>query len=311
MKHDKEEKRLSDILPDEGEGSARAIRRVVKIGCVVNALLMCLKLSAGYFGHSDALVADGFHSLNDLAADVIMLLFVGLSYRKADGKYSFGYGKFETFSSFLISSFLIIVGFSIAYEAVEKIVGYLNGEVLEQPDIWTVIVVLVAMTCKEGLFRFYSYSGKKENCKALQANAWHHRSDAFASVATLIGVTFSHFLGASFRILDPIASLVLAIFIIIPAIRLFRPAFGEMMERSLPKLEVDKAENIIGKVEGVDSVRYLRTRRVGHHLVFDAGVKLDKNLTVEEAERIEDKIKTDLENAFCRHIIVSVSLSGK
>lgn len=311
MKHDSEEKRLSDILPDEGEGSARAIRRVVKIGCIVNALLMFLKLSAGYFGHSDALVADGFHSLNDLAADIIMLMFVGLSYRKADGKYSFGYGKFETFSSFLISAFLIVVGLSIAFEAVEKIVDYINGEILEQPDIWTVVVVLIAMASKEGLFRFYSYSGRKNNCKALQANAWHHRSDAFASIATLIGVTFSHFLGTSFRILDPVASLVLAVFIIIPAIRLFRPAFSEMMERSLPEAEVNKAEKIIGGVDGVEAVRYLRTRRVGHHLVFDAGVRLDKSLTVEAVEKIEDNIKAALEKAFCRHIIVSVSLSGQ
>ncbi len=93
---------LSQLLPDENKASAAAIRRVVKIGCCVNILLMILKLSAGYFGHSDALFADGFHSLNDVAADLIMLAFVGISYRAADHRFSYGYGKFERFSSFLI-----------------------------------------------------------------------------------------------------------------------------------------------------------------------------------------------------------------
>lgn len=310
MKHDIEERTLSDILPDEGENSARAIRRVVKIGCVVNALLMCLKLSAGYFGHSDALVADGFHSLNDLAADIIMLVFVGISYKAADNKYSFGYGKFETFSSFLISAFLIVVGCTIAFEAVETIVGYFNGEVLDQPDIWTVVVVLVAMACKEGLFRFYSYSGKKENCQALVANAWHHRSDAFASVATLIGVTFSHFFGPSFRILDPVASLVLSVFILVPAIRLFRPAFGELMERALPKAEVDKAMEAVRSVRGVADVTYIRTRRVGHHLVFDLGIKVSPSLSVAQGVEVTKNVEEALKKTFCKHIIVSVALAG-
>ncbi len=311
MKHEIEERRLSDIITDEGEGSARAIRRVVKIGCVVNALLMVLKLSAGYFGHSDALVADGFHSLNDLAADIIMLVFVGISYKAADKKYAYGYGKFETFSSFLISAFLIVVACGIIFEAVESITGYFNGEILEQPDIWTVVVVLVAMCCKEGLFRFYSYSGRKQNSTALVANAWHHRSDAFASIATLIGVTFSHFFGPAFRILDPVASLVIAIFILVPAIRLFRPAFGELMEHSLPERDVEKARSVAEDVKGVEEITYLRTRRSGHHLLFDMGIKVDPKLSVADGEAIAENVEEALKNAFCRHIIVSVRVTGK
>lgn len=310
MKHDIEERKLSDILPDEGESSARAIRKVVKIGCVVNAMLMCLKLCAGYFGHSDALVADGFHSLNDLAADIIMLVFVGISYKAADSKYSYGYGKFETFSSFLISAFLIVIGCTIAFEAVETIVGYFNGEVLEQPDIWTVVVVLVAMACKEGLFRFYSYSGKKENCTALVANAWHHRSDAFASIATLIGVTFSHFFGPAYRILDPVASLVLAIFILVPAVRLFHPAFRELMERSLAESDVDKAKAVAKSVTGVEGINSIRSRKVGHHLVFDLSIKVAPSLTIKEGEEISHNVEEALKKAFCKHIIVTVNLSA-
>ena len=136
--------------------NARKIRRAVCIGCIVNAVLMVLKMVTGHYGHSDALVADGFHSLNDFAADLIMLMFVGISFRGPDSRYSYGYGKFETFSTFLMSSFLIIVSLIIGYEGIESLVGYSRGMELEQPDIWTVIVVLFAMAAKEGLYHFYS-----------------------------------------------------------------------------------------------------------------------------------------------------------
>lgn len=307
MRHSKHAAPLAQVLPDETGASARTIRRVVKIGCVVNALLMALKLTAGYLGHSDALVADGFHSLNDLAADLIMLIFVGISYRAADDRYAYGYGKFETFSSFLISAFLIVVACVIGAEAVESIIGYAKGEELDQPDIWTFIVVLFAMACKEGLFRFYSHAARRAESKALLANAWHHRSDALASVATLVGVTFSHFFGPAFRILDPVASLVIAVFILIPAVRLFRPAFAELMERSLPAADVARARGIVEAVPGVEGVSGLRTRRNGHHLIFDVEIRIAPHLTIEQGAAIAAAIEEALKKAYCPHILVSVT----
>ncbi len=309
MKSEDSEIRLSDQLRDETSSNAKVIKKVVKIGCCVNALLMILKILSGYFGHSDALMADGFHSLNDLAADIIMLIFVGISYHKADDRYSYGYGKFETFSSFLISSFLIIVAFMIGKEGVESIIEYAHGEELAQPDIWTVIVVLIAMTCKECLFRFYSYMGKKAECNALVANAWHHRSDALASVATLIGVSFSHFLGASLRILDPIATVLIAIFIVIPAVRLFVPAFKQLMEHSLPSETQEKVYKIVSQITGVESVTYIRTRRVGHKLVFDLGIQVSPEIPVKEGIKIMEEIDAKIKQSFCQHVCVSISFT--
>lgn len=300
---------LSQSLPDESGASARAIRRVVKIGCAVNAILMALKLTAGYLGHSDALVADGFHSLNDVAADLIMLVFIGISYRAADARFAYGYGKFETFSSFLMASLLIVISVMIGVEAVESITEYAMGGELPQPDVWTFVVVLFCMACKEGLFRFYSHVGRKADSKALVANAWHHRSDALASVATLIGVTFSHFFGPAFRILDPVASLVIAVFILIPALRLFGPAFAELMERSLPARDVENARAIVGCIQGVKGICYLRTRRNGHHLVFDVGIKVDRHLDIEQGAEIAASIEQALSAAYCPHVLVSVTTS--
>lgn len=299
-------KPLSETLPDLSDSSAKQIRRVVKIGCMVNILLMALKLSAGYWGHSDALFADGFHSLNDVAADLIMLFFVGISYRKEDERFNYGYGKFETFSAFLMSSFLIFIAIMIGTEGVESIIDYANGESLPQPDIWTVVVVLFAMACKEGLFRFYSRSGRKAGSKALVANAWHHRSDALASVATLVGVSFSHFFGAAFRILDPVASLVIAIFILIPAIKMISKAFVELMERALPKDEEQKARMAIEDVVGADNVKWMRTRRNGHRYLFEVGIKVAPDASMSDFSKLSNKVKSALQNQFCSHIILSI-----
>ncbi|MDE6682041.1 MAG: cation diffusion facilitator family transporter [Muribaculaceae bacterium] len=248
FKHDHTDN-LSGLLTAEASQSSRSIRRIVTIGCIVNACLMALKLSVGYLGHSDALVADGFHSLNDFAADLIMLLFIGISFKKADSRYSYGYGKFETFSTFLISLFLLFVSWHIGAEAIERIKEYLGGKVLAQPDIWTVIVVLVAMCAKEFLFRYYRRGALKTGTMALLTNAWHHRSDAMASIATLIGVSFSHFLGESWRILDPCASLILVLFIVVAAIRMLYPAFIELMDHSCSPEIKDKATSIVEHTE--------------------------------------------------------------
>lgn len=309
MKHNTQS--LSQVLPDENRNSAAVIRRVVKIGCGVNILLMILKLTAGYFGNSDALFADGFHSLNDVAADLIMLTFVGISYKAADRRYSYGYGKFETFSSFLISVFLLCIACMICWEAVESIVEYFKGEELPQPDIWTFVVVLFAMATKECLYRFYSRTGRRAGSNALIANAWHHRSDALASVATLIGVTFSHFFGVGFRILDPIASIVIALFIFIPALRLLRPAFAELMEHALPPDIQDKAAKLIASVPGVDGISYLRTRRNGHHYIFDVGLCVNHDLKAGDCGKVAEEVEARLKKEYCPHVIVSVSITPK
>lgn len=298
---------IATILPDESGESARTIRKVVTIGCLVNLLLMCLKLCVGWFGHSEALFADGFHSLNDVAADIIMLVFIGISFRQADKRYTYGYGKFETLSSFLMSSFLIIVAILIAREGIETIIDYTKGEQLERPDIWTFIVVLFAMACKECLFRYYSATGKNTGSKALVANAWHHRSDALASVATLIGVTAAHFFGDRLSILDPLASILIALFILTAAIRMLVPAFNELMEHSIPENEAEKARKTISETEGVMALKNLRCRRNGHFFIFDATVAIDSNLDISQGYSIVENIERNLKKNFCKHIILSVT----
>lgn len=298
---------LGVLLSADAAGNGKTIRKIITIGCGINAILMVLKLMVGYYGHSDALMADGYHSLNDFAADLIMLLFIGISFRKADRSYSFGYGKFETFSTFLISLFLLFVAFHITHEAVESIQEYIAGESLPKPDVWTVVVVVISMLAKEGLFRYYRNGARKTGTTALLTNAWHHRSDAMASVATLIGVSFSHFLGESWRILDPIASLILVIFIAVAAVRMLWPAFTELMDHSCDKAITDKAEGIVSSTEGVKKIVNLKSRKNGHYLIFHITVAVRPSMTVKEAGVIAGKIEEEIHSSMGSNVIVGVT----
>lgn len=305
--HSHNDSELTRALSDSANKQSSRIRRVVIVGCIINALLMILKLTAGYFGHSDALMADGYHSLNDFGADLIMLLFIGISFKKADGRYSYGYGKYETFSTFLISVFLLFVAVHISEEAIESIIEYNRGVILPQPDIWTVVVVVISMFAKEFLFRYYRHGAKTTSTMALLTNAWHHRSDAMASVATLIGVSFAHFLGEPWRILDPIASLVLVVFIVVAAFRMLKPAFIELMDHSCNGEMVVKAENIVKSIPGVRSLIHTKSRKNGHFYIFDFTIGIDPKLTVEEGWKISETIQERLHEELGKNMLISVN----
>lgn len=298
---------LELLLFEDVAGNGGRIRKIISVGCGINALLMILKLTVGYYGHSDALMADGYHSLNDFAADLIMLLFIGISFRKADKRYSFGYGKFETFSTFLISLFLLFVAFHITHEAIDSIQEYASGAVLPQPDVWTVVVIVISMIAKEGLFRYYRWGSRKTGTTVMLTNAWHHRSDAMASVATLIGVSFSHFLGESWRILDPIASLILVVFIVVAAIKMLWPAFTELMDHSCNRVITEKAEKIVSGVKGVEKILSFKSRKNGHYFIFHFTIAVDPSLTVAGAGKISGEIEKNLRMEMGQNVMIGVT----
>ncbi len=306
--HSPEESRdvLAGLL-DTTAGS-RGLRQVVAIGCVLNIFLFLLKVGSGWFGHSDALMADGFHSLGDFSMDIVMFLFLGISVKKATKEYTYGYGKFETFASLIASALIGAIGITLIVEAAERIAAYSQGAVLEQPEAWTLIVILVAMLVKEGMYRFYDRSGKRLGSAALRALALHHRTDAFASVATLIGVGCSIFFGEKMRILDPIVTLLLSALIVVSAIRLFLPAYRELLEKALPSAIRERTEKELSGVEGVKGIEYLRTRRNGRYFIFDAGVKVGCKVSIGEGRAIAEEIEKKLASSFSNPVMVTVSL---
>lgn len=267
---------------------------------------MVLKVFFGIVGHSDALVADGVHSLSDFATDVIVLVFVGIAYRSADPGHPYGHGKFETFASLLIALVLLGVAIGIGVSGVNTILASIGGEILPRPDIYTIIVALVSIGAKELLYRYTIFTGRRINSSSLIANAWHHRSDAISSVATLIGVSAAYFLGEHWRILDPIASILIAVFIAISAIRIALPSVNELLERSLPAEIVKKAGETIISVAGVRDYHRLRTRRNGHSMIIDTHIKVDPDINVAEGHRIATDVEKSLRATFGNDIITNI-----
>lgn len=282
------------------------IRHVTMVGFWINAFLVVIKLFFGYWGHSDALVADGYHSLSDFLTDFMVLFFVGIAYKKADKDHPYGHGKFETIASVLIAFVLLIVALGIGYEAVVKIIDTFNGEILPRPDVWTIVVAAVSILAKEFCYRYTIGVGKRIESSALIANAWHHRSDAISSIATLIGVSLSFALGEHWRILDPIASVLISVFILMSAIKIAIPSINELLEISIPEQKVKEIHSIIKDVNGVRRVHNLRCRYNGHSLIIDVNIHVDPEISVRTAHAIATDVEDSLHEKLGSQLIIYV-----
>ena len=286
--------------------SVSIIRHVTWVGFWVNAVLMVIKIAIGHYGHSDALVADGVHSLSDFATDLIVLSFVGIAYKGADSEHPYGHGKFETFASLLIAVILVIVAVGLGWSGVRAIISSLQGNPLPRPDIWTIVVALIAILSKEWLYRYTIATGKRIDSSSLIANAWHHRSDAISSVATRIGVSAGYFLGEGWRIADPVVSIIIAFFIAGSAIEIGRPSVDELLERSLPKDKIREIEEAVAAVPGVKDYHRLRTRRNGHSYLAELHIKVDPNITVTQGHAISTLVETSLRSLLGEDSIITV-----
>lgn len=296
-------------LPSDSSKLAVAtIKRVTWIGFWVNAVLMVLKLVCGWLGHSDALVADGVHSMSDFATDFIILFLIGIAYKSADTRHPYGHGKYETMASLIIAVILFAVGAGLAIGGVTSIRGYLAGDILPRPDVWTIVVAALSIAGKEALYRYTIYEAKTIDSSSLTANAWHHRSDALSSVATLIGVTAGFFLGIAWRVLDPIATVLISVFIIISAVKIALPSIRELLEIALPQKQINEIITIISRTPGVKAFHHLRTRRNGHTYVVDVHIKVDPDLTVTVAHDIATEVEQRIKNHLGSSVITSVHI---
>lgn len=303
------------IHKEDSSQIVAAIRHVTLVGFWINAVLVVIKLFFGYWGHSDALVADGYHSMSDFLTDFMVLFFVGIAYKKADKDHPYGHGKYETIISVAISFILMLVALGIGYQGVMSIFRVINGEILPRPDVWTIIVAAISILAKEYCYRYTVKVGNSLNSSSLIANAWHHRSDAISSIATLIGVTLSFALGAKWRILDPIASVLIGVFILISAVKLAKPSINELLEISMPENKLERIRAIIKSVPGVLRVHNLRSRYNGHSIIIDVNIHVDPDISVRSghqiATRVENKLKTELGRDLIIYIHVEPEITSE
>lgn len=276
----------------------KSIYKITWIGSIVNLLLLIFKFIAGIIGHSSALVADAVHSLSDFITDIIVIVFVKISGKPEDEDHRYGHGKYETLATALIGIALLAVGIGLLVSGATKVTEVINGAILPAPSMIALIVAAISIISKEVLYRYTVYIGKSLNSQAVIANAWHHRSDAFSSIGTLVGIGGAIFLGEKWRILDPIAAIVVSAFIIKVAIDLIKPCIDELLERSLPEETNRQILDIIATFPEVSSPHHLRTRRIGNHIAIEIHLRMDGDTTLENAHTTATNVEKRLKEEF-------------
>lgn len=282
----------------ENKERIKRIRAITLKGSFINFILTIGKIIAGVVGHSTAMIADGIHSLSDFITDVIVIVFIKISGKEKDKGHHYGHGKFETFATMLISFVLIIVGLGILITGAGKIIDSLKGELIEQPGFIALYAALISIVFKEGLFWYTKIEGKKLNSQAMMANAWHHRSDAFSSVGTALGISGAILLGERWHILDPIAGVIVSFFILKVAWDIAKPSIDELLDSSLPETTEKELEEMITGTKGVEYFHNLKTRKIGEMISIEVHIKVDNNMTVEISHQIATEIEKTVRKRF-------------
>lgn len=277
----------------------KKVYRVTLLGSVVNLLLLVFKFVAGVLGHSAAMIADAVHSLSDFVTDLIVIVFVKISSKPEDADHAYGHGKYETLASCIIGLALIVVGVMMGYNAMVKIVDVVkNGTELASPGIIALAAAVLSIVLKEWMFHLTRKVAREVDSPAVEANAWHHCSDALSSVGTAIGIGGAVLLGSKWAVLDPIAALVVSVFIVVQAAKILSDAIGQLMEKSLPRDVEQRICEIVYEEEGTSDIHHLRTRKIGSQISIELHVRMNGYLTLREVHDKSIAIEKRLRAAF-------------
>lgn len=270
------------------------IYQVTLLGSIVNVFLLLIKLAAGILGHSSAMVADAIHSLSDFLTDIVVILFVRWSGKPADEDHDYGHGKYETIATSLIGMALLIVAIGLGWNSMQTMWQWFTGYTLPLPKTIALWTALISIVLKEWIFRITRRVARLTDSQALEANAWHHRSDALSSIAALAGIGGAILLGGQWAVLDAVAALAVSIYIAVMAIRLIRQSYGELLEESLPAETERHIREIVYGDNHVNDVHNLYTRRIGSSIAIEMHLRLPGSMSLKEAHdhvsAIEDRL---------------------
>ena len=286
----------------------KEIFRVTIWGGIINVVLLVVKFAAGIFGHSAAMIADAVHSLTDFATDVVVLIFVHLGNKPADRGHDYGHGKYETLATAIIGTSLLAVGVLIFCSGAGKTWRVIQGEMLPSPGKVALVAAVASIVLKEWAYRFTVKVGKRCQSEAVVANAWHHRSDALSSVGTMIGIGGAILLGNRWTVLDPLASIVVSVFIVRVAWQLMMESMKELTEASLSDEDEAVIMHIAASEPGVSEVHNLRTRRVGNRIAIEMHARMLGSTPLVEAHLHATAIEHRIKEHFGPDTLVSIHL---
>ncbi|MEJ5307534.1 MAG: cation diffusion facilitator family transporter [candidate division WOR-3 bacterium] len=281
--------------------------RVTLIGLFINIALTSLKIFFGIVGKSRALVADGFHSLSDFITDIVVIFGLKFSSKPVDDSHDYGHGKIETFATFVVGIFLIFVGAFIFYSSAKTIFFIIKGSEVLQPNRITFLFAFLSIIVKEGLYRYTVFIADRIKSQSIRANAWHHRSDAFSSIATSVGIGLAVF-NRSLIIFDPISAIIVTFFIIKVGLDIVKDAYDELTEKSLSSKEEDDILQIINSVDGVINPHSIQTRRIGNYIAIDIHIEVDKSITVEKAHKITEVVEDKLTEKYGKNFYINIHI---
>lgn len=284
----------------------KEIYRVTLVGFVVNLILSAAKLAAGILGRSGAMVADAIHSFSDMATDIVVIVFARISSKPKDDGHDYGHGKYETLATIIISLALAAVGIGILSSSIGSIRTILEGGTLPRPGAVALVAAVVSIVAKEILYRYTVRVGRRIDSPSVIANAWHHRSDALSSLGTLAGIGCAYFLGEKWRIADPIAALLVAVFIFKIALDLIRTGLGELLEKSLPADVEQEILSIVTANPEIRSPHNLRTRRIGASIAIEVHVRVDGAMSVAHSHALTVDIEHRLRARFGAGTIIAI-----
>jgi cation diffusion facilitator family transporter len=285
-----------------------AERRITHLSIWINIGLTALKLAAGVFGRSQALIADAIHSLSDFATDFAVLVGLRLSAKPRDQDHTYGHGKYETLAAAVIGLALGAVALQIAGSAIQRIVQAARGDPLPEPSIYAFWAALASIAIKEWLYQATLRVARATRSAALHANAWHHRSDALSSIATAAGVGAAALLGRDWAILDPIAALFVSLFLLRVAWRVLRQQLGDLTDQSLDPALCAEILALARGIPGITEPHNLRTRMVGRIPVIDLHIRLRADMPLHEAHDIATSLEQALRKRFGKETIANLHL---
>lgn len=285
----------TNVTNEVGTGREQAIAmRVSTVSIIVNLALSLFKLIAGIAAHSGAMVSDAVHSASDVFSTFIVMIGVTISGKESDKEHPYGHERLECVASLLLAMVLALTGLGIGKTGVEKIMG---GEAagLAVPGLLALIAAVSSVAVKEWMYWYTRAAAKKINSGALMADAWHHRSDALSSIGAFIGILGSRM---GYPILDPIASLVICLFILKAAYDIFQDALAKMVDKACPEEVVDRMREIILAQEGVEGIDDIKTRLFGAKMYVDVEISVDGDKTLRAAHEIANRVHDAIEDAF-------------